>query len=403
MPTVTITLHKPHQAQAQIKREARRFNVVDCGRRFGKTLFGTDLLIDPVLHGHPVAWFAPSYKYLIEVWDEVASMLAPVTTEINKTDKRLKTIGGGSVRMWTLQDKDAGRGDAYRRAVIDEAAMVPDLLNIWDNAIRPTLSDYQGDAWFFSTPKGHNGFWQLWQRGQDDAYPDWLSWQFPTSANPYIAPTEIEAARKSLPERVFAQEYLAQFMDDAGGVFRKVMKAAVLDPLDGPIDGHGYVFGVDWGKSNDWTVISVWDSAEQKMVYQDRFNQIDYHFQRERLGALNQQFHPRVIQAESNAMGEPIIDELRRDGLPVRAFNTTNATKAAIIEQLALGFEQESIQIVNDPVLIGELQAYEIGRTPSGMVRYSAPDGMHDDCVMAAAIGYDACAKHSSGSPFGFW
>jgi hypothetical protein len=99
-----------------------------------------------------------------------------------------------------------------------------------------------------------------------------------------------------------------------------------------------------------------------------------------------------MILAESNSIGEPIIEQLRRDGLPVRGFTTTSASKALIIEALALAFEKESIRIIDDPVLVGELQAYESVRLPGGMTRYGAPEGMHDDCVMAVAIGWHAVA-----------
>ena len=91
-------------------------------------------------------------------------------------------------------------------------------------------------------------------------------------------------------------------------------------------------------------------------------------------------------------MGEPLVEQLQREGLPVAPFVTTNATKAAAIEALALAFERGDIRIVNDPQLIAELQAFELSRTPTGMVRYSAPEGMHDDCVMSAAMGYSAIA-----------
>ena len=76
------------------------------------------------------------------------------------------------------------------------------------------------------------------------------------------------------------------------------------------------------------------------------------------------------------------------DDLPITAFNTTNSTKAAAIEALSLAFERREITILNDPILIGELQAFEISRTPSGMVKYSAPSGMHDDMVMSLALAW---------------
>jgi hypothetical protein len=129
-----------------------------------------------------------------------------------------------------------------------------------------------------------------------------------------------------------------------------------------------------------------------QMVAMDRFNQIDYSVQRGRLQALAERYHVESIIAESNSMGEPIIEQLQRDGLPVRGFQTTNATKAAAIEALALAFERGELAILNDPVLVGELQAYEMDRLPSGMVRYSAPEGMHDDTVMALALMWQGMA-----------
>ena len=99
-------------------------------------------------------------------------------------------------------------------------------------------------------------------------------------------------------------------------------------------------------------------------------------------------FNPVAIVAERNSMGEPLIEQLQRDGLPVQPFVTTNASKAVAIDGLALAFERGDISILNDPVLIGELQAYERDRLPSGMFRFSAPAGLHDDTVMALALAW---------------
>jgi len=245
---------------------------------------------------------------------------------------------------------------------------------------------------FISTPKGHNWFWRYWNLGQDATQQEWRSWQFPTASNPFIKASEIEAARRSLPERTFEQEYLALFMDDGGGVFRRVLDAATLEQQAAPVEGHQHVMGVDWGKSNDWTVITVWDVTASELVLMDRFNQIDYAFQLGRLMALVDVWHPDVIRPEINSMGEPLVEQLQRAGLPVVPFQTTNATKFAAVEALALAFERGDIHIINDPTLIAELQAFEMSRTPMGMVRYAAPEGMHDDCVMSAVMGYSAFA-----------
>jgi hypothetical protein len=123
-------------------------------------------------------------------------------------------------------------------------------------------------------------------------------------------------------------------------------------------------------------------------VYVDRFNQIDYALQTQRLKVLRDRYQPGVIIAESNAMGEPLVEQLWRDGLPVQPFTTTNATKAQIIDGLSMAFERGEITILNDDILINELQAYEMTRLPSGLFRYSAPEGMHDDCVMSLALAW---------------
>jgi len=107
----------------------------------------------------------------------------------------------------------------------------------------------------------------------------------------------------------------------------------------------------------------------------DRFNQIDYAVQLGRLQALAEKFNPATIIAERNSMGDPLVEQLVRMDLPVQAFTTTQASKAQAIDALALGFEKGEIRILSDPVLIGELQAYQAERLPSGMLRYSAPEG----------------------------
>ena len=121
----------------------------------------------------------------------------------------------------------------------------------------------------------------------------------------------------------------------------------------------------------------------------DRFRGLEYSLQRARLQAFWERLgRLSWIFAEANSMGGPVIEQLRRDGLPVTAFTTTNASKAAAIEALALAFERGTITIPNDPALLGELQAFEAKPLPSGMTRYAAPEGLHDDCVISLALAW---------------
>lgn len=89
-------------------------------------------------------------------------------------------------------------------------------------------------------------------------------------------------------------------------------------------------------------------------------------------------------------MGGPVVEQLQADKLPVAGFLTTSPSKAAIIQGLALAFERGTIRIPNDPVLLGELQAFEGKSSPGGLIRYGAPAGLHDDTVMALAIAWAA-------------
>jgi hypothetical protein len=268
--------------------------------------------------------------------------------------------------------------------------MARHLEQAWTAAIRPTLTDLKGGAWFFSTPKGRNYFWQLHQMGARGG--DWKAHHAPTSANPHIDPQEIEHARQALPERIFAQEYLAQFLEDGGGVFRRVTAAVDLTlPAEPHLaravdDGRAYVIGVDWGRHNDFTVFAVIDAKERAVVAIDRFTQIDYAIQMQRLRALHHRFPRAPIMAEVNSMGGPLVEALQRQALPVRAFQTTQASKAQAIEALALAFERGDLRIPAVQWLVDELLSFEQERMASGAMRYGAPPGGHDDAVMALAI-----------------
>lgn len=388
-----IRLPALHHAQQRIKDEARRFNVLACGRRFGKSTLGVDLAIDPpAAEGFPVGWFSPTYKMLTEVWRDLRRATIDITARVDAQQHRIELLSGGVIEMWSLDTPDVARGRKYKRVVIDEAAMIRALGEAWNAVIRPTLADYEGDAFLLSTPKGRTFFHTAWTYGQDPGQPDWASWQMPTGANPHINPREIEALARSMPERLYQQEIEARFLDDAGGVFRGVRQAATATPQSKAVEGHQYAIGVDWGKHNDFTVLTVIDLTTKAIAALDRFNQIDYAVQLGRLKALAGRFGTITLIPESNSIGEPLIELLQRDGYYVMPFTTTNASKAVAIDALALAFEKGEIAILPDETLIAELEAFEAERLPSGMLRYRAPEGMHDDCVMSLALAWSAVA-----------
>ena len=323
--------------------------------------------------------------------------LQSVTVRKSEQEHRLDLLGNGSVEFWSLVDPDASRGRKYYRVTVNEAGLIRNLLYAWNNVISQQLVDMRGGAMFAFTPKGMNDIYHLEMANQGD--PDWAITHETSYANPHIPADELDRLKRALPEQVFQQEIMAEYIADSGMVFRKVMDAAVIEEPILPKGGHQYVIGVDWGKSNDFTVIVVMDQATREMVAFDRFNQIDYNLQTGRLMAWIDRYKPIMVYPEANSMGGPLIDTLRSKGVPIcnggAGFNTTNASKAAAIEGLSLAFERGEIKIFNDPVLISELQAYEVKKTSTGLMSYSAPEGMHDDCVMALAIAWSGIARPS--------
>lgn len=396
MPRVRLT--EPHPAQRQILDGARRFNVACLGRRSGKTTLDLNILAEDAIHGKPVAYFAPTYKLLGEFWREAKRTLNEVTALKSEQDHRLELISGGTLECWSLDDDNPARGRKYAKIVVDEAAIVRNLVDIWQQALRPTLTDLRGGAWFSSTPQGLNGFYDLFKLARDPLQTDWSAWQLPTSCNPFIDLEEIAAARREMPERAFQQEYLAEFLSlEGAGVFRGVGAVARLEPTP-PQRGHQYVFGVDWGRSNDSTVISIMDSSTNEQVALDRFTQIDWELQSERLHRWADLYHPRGIVAETNAMGNPMVERLQmgygtlygvsRPALPMIPWQATNASKAAVVQNLSLAIENGDVSLLDDDVQTGELLAYETVKLPSGMLRYGAPSGGHDDTVIALALAW---------------
>jgi len=190
------------------------------------------LLARAALDGKPVAYFAPTYKLLLPIWDELTRRLAPVITAKNVQERRIQLITGGAIECWSLDRPDAGRSRKYALAVIDEAALVADLDYAYNAAIRPTLADLRGEAWLLSTPKGKQTFYDLYRRGEQGE-PGWAAFRFSTATNPHIHPDEIAAMRSDMPAHIAAQEIDAEFLDAAGSLFRREQIRIVDDAPPG--------------------------------------------------------------------------------------------------------------------------------------------------------------------------
>jgi hypothetical protein len=364
---------------------------VACGRRWGKTTLGLVMAVNAVLEGRRVWWVAPTYLLAYHPWHTFKRRFASSWDQKTEYQRHIDLPNGGSITVKTADNPDGLRGVGVDFVVVDEAAFIPG--ETWQGCIRPALSDRSGGALLISTPRGRNWFFHAYQRGLDPAVADWRSWHHPTSSNPAISPQDLAEARAALPESIYRQEYEAQFLEDGGMVFRRIRQAAAAPFAAVPQPGHTYVMGVDFARYEDFTALVVIDSTEKAVVAVDRFSGDTWGMQRVRIVALAKKWSVWDVLAESNAMGEPNIEALYRDGLPIRSFRTTAASKPPLIEGLVAAIENGDLQLLPDPVLLAELEGYTYRTSRLGHTVYEAPPGSHDDTVIALALAWSAASR----------
>lgn len=370
----TVTLPELHINQEKVKSESQRFNVLDCGRRWGKTVFAVNLISETAIAGYPSGYFAPTYKLLEGTFKETIKALDPIVSR--KHDNQfIELITGGVIEFWSLDNPNAGRSRKYKRVAVDEAAFVKELWDAWNNSIRPTLTDLIGDAWFMSTPRGKNGFYKLYNKGASGE-KNWMSWQMPTHTNPYIDKNELEDARHELPEAAYNQEYLALFSDNAANPFGISFIRKQVKPLSG---NRTAVFGVDLAKSVDWTVVTGLDQ-NGNVCFFERW-QSDWGQTRKKVIQIIGSTQALI---DSTGVGDPIVEDIQRECGAVEGFHYSQSSKQKLMEGLANAIQKGTCSIL-EGVMRDELEAFEYvyGRTG---VKYSAPDGLHDDCVNSLAL-----------------
>ena len=398
-----IKLPYPHAGQQAVRSAARRFNCLSAGRRWRKTTLAMSISVEAALKKGTYIWGAPTFDQVRIGFNEVRRAAGQVAI-FNRSRMTATFPTGGEIVFKSLDNPDNARGYTADGVIVDEAGFVKG--EAWDEVLRPMLMDTNGWAWLIGTPKGHNWFWREFSKA--GANDDYMSWQIPTKGckiqdgelipdphpleNPDIPFSEIVNLYRTLPERVFLQEVQARFIDDAGGVFRRVMECATGNLLDAPLENHQYIAGVDVADKADFTVVTVIDVRTKEMIFMDRFNRVGYVALQDRLHATYKRFKLKNMIVEDNSIGMPVIDNLRQRGMVITPFHTSRATKQPLIQNLQSAFEHGDITILNDPVLIGELQAYESKKTASGF-SYSAPSGLHDDCVMSLAIAWQGVSS----------
>ena len=388
--------YTPHASQ-QLIHNARdaRFRTICTGRRFGKTLCMAAELLDRGGGeiGGDYGWVAPTYG-VAERGVEAFRTIAPdFVRVVGRMPTRVEFEGAkGPCRVWMLSadNPDSIRGFGFRGLVIDEAAAVP--VDVWNYALRPTLAQTLGWGVFISTPAGRNWFYDMFTRGVE-RQEGFRSFTFPSNVSPYFPAKEWEEARRTLPEDVFRQEYMAEFLEDSAGVFRGVDGCLVAAGDESLTDAQRrtVIVGCDIAKHTDWTVCIAIDAKTGLCLEIERFNQLDWPVQRERIAGFVKRWQARLVM-DATGVGDPVFDDLRRVLPHVEGFKITAQSKRELVQGLMVAVEQRRVMWpATWDVLTAEMKRYEYEIGPTGQISYAAPSGYHDDCVMALALGVWGC------------
>lgn len=393
MATKTITLQKPYPEQAEIENDPHRFRVLACGRRWGKTVCAMREAFQMLLRLHSKeggrhrGWVvAPTFPLVREDWLVAEVLLKDAIIDKKLTEMKLDFGALGFIEFKSAERDDEGlRGAGLDFCVIDEASRVS--RKSWEQGLRPALADKQGRCIFISTPKGRNWFYELWLKGKENN-PEIKSWQYPTYSNPFFPMEEWNTLKESTPDMILKQEYLADFLEDEASVFKN-LGGCYRGNLENNIEGQKYSIGIDLGKSEDFTVISVIKESTVGLVHLQRMNKIDWSLQKKHIQEVSRKYRNNIIYLDTTGIGDPIEDDLTKSGMVVRGYKFTNTSKQALVEQLIVAIEQGLIGIPTvkeTQFLIDELKAFTYEILPTGKLRYTAPEGLHDDGVISLGL-----------------
>lgn len=381
--------YQPHAGQLAIHRDRDfRFRTICCGRCWGKTRFAAAELIDIAgSEGGLFAWIAPTY-FLCERGQKAIQTIAGPMVTFKGVNPVRATFDGAAGRAEILflsaDNPDTILGDGYDGVVVDEAARIP--RDVWELNIRPALADKQGWALLISTPRARNWFFDLHTRGRDPSETLYRSYTFPSDSNPYFSTEEFEEARRTTPQDIFRQEYLAEFLEDSAGVFRSLDRCLLHET---PKRTGDVVIGCDLAKHSDFTVLIAMDRSTGYCLEIERFNLLDWPVQKDRVEAFVRKYNGLLI-LDATGIGDPIFDDLRPRIPRMQGIKLTNTSKAGLIQRLVVNIEQGRVGWPSSwTVLTDELKRYEYKITANGSITYNAPGGFHDDCVMAFALAND--------------
>ncbi len=403
---VNLQLPPAHPRQGEfldmLDKPGVRFAVGACGSKFGKT-HGTTIAIVKRAWEHKDSlnwWISPTFAQAKMAFGLVKRWLPTDTYHEYKADLKLVLLHPdgserSSIDFKSGDNPDSLRGFGVNFFVMDEAARCQ--YESWVSLFT-TVTQTGGLGYIISTPKGRNWFYDVYQWGEkfdrdgqliyqpgEDPHPEFLSIRMPTWTNPHVPIENIQTLKRSMPEDVFTQEIGAEFLLDSAGVFRNI-KGCIKGELHGPVPGQSYVMGVDLARLKDYSVLTVMDRSTRHVVHWERFNQISWEVQYSRIIECARRYRAQAC-IDTTGIGDPIVNNISGAGISVTPYKIGgSAAKQQLIDKLRVNIENERISFPRVPIMVRELENYEYEVNDNGVVKFSAPDGQHDDCVISLAL-----------------
>jgi phage terminase large subunit len=386
----------PHPDQRRVidlvEKGEEKYFVLTTGRQWGKTLLGINLMIKWALEGKDLQclWVSPVYSQCKKVFEQLSTAVGgtPVVSSINKSDLEVKFINGSKIFFRSGDREDTLRGYTLDYLIIDEAAFLKEV--VWNTVLKQTVMVKGKKVLFISTPKGKNFLYSLHIRGVEEDQKNYKSLKGTSFDTPFISSEELKEAKKSLPEDVFRQEIMAEFIENGGEVFSSTEEYCVLESWL-KLPEKKYYAGIDFGRQNDYTVLTILDEdGNCSFIYRERQkpwaeivdNLVKY---------LNE--YKAIVQCEVNSIGDVLFEQLKKRYPKSYPFQTTSASKQNIIEDLLYTLNEGQMKLPSPqfyPHLSSELSTYSYTyNMKSRQIRYSAADGAHDDIVMSLAIAFN--------------
>lgn len=399
IPEITYTRPALYDYQKQILDSPARFTVTEAATKVGKTASHIIWLFEQALlckENQSVWWVAPTVGQAKIAFDRMKVQISDKDFfTANETNRMITLVTGAKIEFKTAEKPDNLYGDDVYAAVFDEFTRARE--KAW-HALRTTLTSTGGKCKFIGNVKGRRNWGHIMamkaKTGDDPTYQYFKITAYDAAnagmttkdGKPFVE--EIEAARRDLPESVFKELYLAEASEDGSNPFGLQYIEQCTYPLSAlaPI-----CFGVDLAKSVDWTVPIGLDK-HGAVCYFDRY-QRSWKQTVEDIKILP----PGPMQLDSTGVGDPIVEYVQNARKDVLGLKFSQHSKQQLMEGLALAIQHRKISFP-EGTITDELLSFEYEYTRTG-VKYSAPEGMHDDCVCALALAYDIYKKvASSGS-----